>query len=132
MKTLEKVVEILPSFGSGGLAKYFPTCLSGVMSCPIYCGHRSREIPVGKLKWWKKARVSKFIEGRGAELFVSRGRLVHSQAGGGQAPLIRQDERCLRCDRPNLAHFNDINWVNILQKLSTISGRADKLKVIKS
>ncbi len=137
-KRWKKVMEILPSFlDSDGLAKYFPTCLSGSDVLTSYL------ISIAHAADWKIPEASEarmaaglrgFIEGRvvrysslpTADLSIRKLSAVEALTQLGQAEPNLLSSITIE---PNLWPTSAvITWFNILQKLSNISGRVDKLK----
>ena len=137
-KRWKKVMEILPSFlDSDGLAKYFPTCLSGSDVLTSYL------ISIAHAADWKipeasEARMAEglrgFIEGRvmrysslpTADLSIRKLTAVEALTHLGQAEPNLLSSITIE---PNLWPTSAvIDWFNILQRLSSISGQVDKLK----
>ncbi len=137
-KRWKKVMEMLPSFlDSDGLAKYFPTCLSGSDVLTSYL------LAIAHEAGWKipeesEARMAAglrgFIEGRvvrysslpTADLSIRKLAAVEALTYLGQAEPSMLSSITIE---PNLWPTSAvINWFNILQKLSKISGQVDKLK----
>ena len=137
-KRWKKVMEILPSFlDSDGLAKYFPTCLSGSDVLTSYLLAIAHEAD-WKIPEESEARMAAglrgFIEGRvvrysslpTADLSIRKLAAVEALTYLGQAEPNLLSSITIE---PNLWPTSAvINWFNILQKLSNISGRVDKLK----
>ncbi|MFN8006003.1 MAG: MG2 domain-containing protein [Terriglobia bacterium] len=134
----KKVMDLLPSFlDSDGLAKYFPTCLSGSDALTAYLLSIAQEAG-WKIPEQSQSRMAEglkgFIEGRvrrysalpTADLSIRKLAAVEAltRLGQGEPRLLSSITI-----EPNLWPTSAvIHWFNILQKLSGIPDQAEKLK----